>query len=190
LEPRVEWPFGTISDILRGTSRRAGRAIPIADIALNSFQRWLADVMRAAGGNVPAQIDPLGLSFEAEGRVARIFPHADDDLAVIEVVASSLDGIAESDLARLAVQLLRLNHEARFEHGWSIVLDDANNLTVTTTVSLSATRENMLAEILYDGIDRATALSTIVAGLISAETSDPESEPEPRPVPAGSMIRG
>jgi hypothetical protein len=99
-----------------------------------------------------------------------------------------LDEVAENDLARLAVQLLRLNHEARFEHGWSIVLDDANSLTVTTTVSVSATRENMLAEIVYDGIDRAAALSTVVAGLIDVPASDPD--PEPGLVLAGSAIRG
>jgi hypothetical protein len=38
--------------------------------------------VQQAGAEVPAEIDPLGLSFEAEGRVARISPHADDDLAV------------------------------------------------------------------------------------------------------------
>jgi hypothetical protein len=160
----------------------------MAAAALNAFQRWIADVARETGANVPAEIDPLGLSFEAEGRVARIFPHADDDLAVIEVMASSLDEVAENDLARLAVQLLKLNHEARFEHGWSIVLDDANNLNATTTVSVSATRANTLAEILYDGIDRAAALSTVVAELINVPASDPN--PEPGLVLAGSAIRG
>ena len=160
----------------------------MAATALTAFQRWVADVVRETGAEVPAEIDPLGLSFEAEGRVARIFPHADDDLAVIEVRASSLDEVAEDNLARLAVQLHRLNHEARFEHGWAIVLDDADNLAVTTTVSLSVTRANMLAEILYDGIDRAAALSTIVAGLIDVPASDPN--PEPGLVSVGSAIRG
>lgn len=160
----------------------------MAAAALNAFQRWIADVMQDAGADVPAEIDPLGLSFEVEGRVARIFPHADDDLAVIEVVASSMDELAEDDLARLTVQLLRLNHEARFEHGWSIVLDDGSNLTVTTTVSVSATPAKMLTEILYDGVDRAAALSTVVAGLIDVPAADPE--PGPVVIPAGSMIRG
>lgn len=155
--------------------------------ALNAFQRWVADVVREAGADVPAEIDPLGLSFEAEGRVARILPHADDDLAVIEVRAASLDEVADNDRARLAVQLLRLNHEARFEHGWSIVLDDADHLTVTTTVALSATRANELTAILYDGIDRAAALSTVVAELIGLPDSDPD--PEPAHIPVGSAIR-
>lgn len=144
----------------------------MTDVPLNPFQRWVADAMRQAGAQVPAEIDPLGLTFEAEGRVARIFPHADEETAVIEVTAISLDDAPENDLARLAVQLLRLNHEARFEHGWSIVIDDANRLNITTTVSVSATSGNKLTEILYDGIDRAAALSVVFSGLLNAAASD------------------
>ena len=155
-------------------------------VPLNPFQRWVADAVREAGADVPAEIDPLGITFEAEGRVARIFPHADEALAVIEVTAVALDDVADDDVARLAVRLLRLNHEARFEHGWSIVLDDDSRLNVTTTVAVADTSGNLLAELLYDGIDRAASLSTIVSGLMSAEPS----EPETRPFVTASAIRG
>ena len=149
----------------------------MAAAALNRFQHWVADALRDTGAQVPDEIDPLGLTFEAEGRVARIFPHADDAHAVIEVTAASLDELAEDGLGQLALQLHRLNHEARFEHAWTIVLDDDNGLNVTTTVDVRHTRAKMLAGLLYDGIDRAKALSAVVAGLISV----PESEPEPEP---------
>jgi hypothetical protein len=52
------------------------------------------------------------------------------DLAVIEVLAAALDGVSEDDAGRLAIELLRLNHEARFEHPWSIVLDDYDIVTL------------------------------------------------------------
>lgn len=155
------------------------------DAPLNRFQLWVADAVKQAGAAVPETIDPLGLSYEAEGRVARIFPHADDGLAVVEVTAMSLDDLAEDDVAQLAVQLHRLNHEARFEHGWSIVIDDDDRLNVSTTVSTAETTGTRLTEILYDGIDRAKALSTVVAGLLSADAS----EPEPSAGAAG-VIRG
>jgi hypothetical protein len=155
--------------------------------ALNSFQLWIADAMRELGAEVPAEMDPLGLSFEAEGRVARIMPHAEDELAVIEVTAISLKDVGEDDIARLAVQLLRLNHEARFEHGWAIVLNDGDGLTVTTTVSVSGTRPSQLAEILYDGIDRAASLSAVVSGLIGAVEA---AEPETTAVAGTGVIRG
>ena len=160
----------------------------MAEVALNPFQRWIAEAVREAGAQVPAEIDPLGLSFEAEGRVARILPHADEALAVIEVVAISLGDVAESEIERLAVRLLRLNHEARFEHGWSVVIDEGNRLNVTTTLSVADTRGSMLTEILYDGIDRAASLSTIVSGLMSAEES--ELETEIGAVPGAGVIRG
>jgi len=157
--------------------------------ALNPFQLWLADAVRAAGGAVPAEADPLGLSFEAEGHVVRVFPHADDALAVIEVTALPVSDLAEDDVSRLAVQLLRLNHEARFEHGWSIVIDDSDRLNVTTTVAVSGTPASLLGEILYDGIDRAQSLSTVVAGLMSAET-EAASGPETGASPGAGLIRG
>jgi hypothetical protein len=155
-------------------------------VSLNPFQRWVAAAAREAGASVPADIDPLGLAFEAEGRIARLMPHADDGLAVVEVAALSLDDMAEDDVARLAVPLLRLNHEARFEHGWSIVIDDGNRLNVTTTIVLADTPGSRLAEILYDGIDRAAALSAIVSGLVNARAS----EAEPGPIVGAGAIRG
>jgi hypothetical protein len=161
----------------------------MAAAAPNPFQHWLAEVMQDGAG-MPMEIDPLGLSFETDGRVTRIFPHADDDLAVVEVRVSSLDELAGNDLARLALQLLRLNRAARLEHDWSVVLDEADNLAVTTTVSQSATGANVLAAILQDGIDRAAALSRVVAGLIGIVAPDPDSGPGPELVLAGGAIRG
>jgi hypothetical protein len=125
----------------------------------------------------------------AEGRVARIMPHAEDELAVIEVVAISLNDIPEDDIARLAVQLLRLNHEARFEHGWSIALDDADGLNVTTTVSVAGTQPSHLAEILYDGIGRAASLSAVVSGLIGAAEAA-AAPAETSPIVGAGAIRG
>ena len=148
----------------------------------NRFQRWIADAAHEAGAAVPAELDPLGLSFEAEGRVVRIFPHADEAHAVIEVTATTADDLAEDSLARLALQLHRLNHEARFEHAWSVVLDDSNRLNVTTTVDVVHTRAKMLTGILYDGIDRAKALSAVVSGLADALEAEQQTAPDqPRP---------
>jgi len=158
----------------------------MTDAAQNPFQLWLAEAVREAGAKVPGDMDPLGLSFEADGRVARILPHADEDLAVIEVTAIALDDSAEDDVARLAVQLLRLDHEARFEHGWRIVLDDNDRLNVTTTVAVPGTRGNELRDILYDGVERARALSAVVAGLLGAGAP----EPETTEMPGTGAIRG
>jgi hypothetical protein len=149
---------------------------------MNRFQRWVVEAIGEAGGTVPADVDPLGATFEAEGHVARIFPHGDEGHAVIEVTACSLHDLAEDAVAGLAVPLLRLNHEARFEHAWAIVLDDESRLNVTTTVALTHTSGRHLAELLYDGIDRAAALSKLVAELV-----DLPEEPEPESAPIVGM---
>jgi hypothetical protein len=157
------------------------RCSQVTAAPLTPFQQWIADTARAVGAEVPAEIDPLGFAFEAEGRLARVLPHTDEALAVIEVAATSLKDVPDDELAWLALQLLRLNHEARFEHGWSIVIDEGDGVRVTTTVTLSATDGTTLAELLYDGIDRAALLSTVVSGLISAAASDVETD-----APAGA----
>jgi hypothetical protein len=159
--------------------------------ALNRFQRWAADALREAGADVSAETDPLCITFEAEGRVARVLPHADEALAVIEVTVLSLDDIAKEDVPRLALALLRLNHEARFEHGWRIVIDDGNQLNVTTTVAVADIRANVLGTILYDGIDHAKSLSSVVAELRSAPAFDPENleDLEPAPAPESGAMR-
>jgi hypothetical protein len=119
----------------------------------------------------------------------RIFPHSDEALAVIEVTVLALDDLAEEEVARLAVPLHRLNHEARFEHAWIVVIDDHSGLNVTTTVAVADTRANTLTGILYDGIDRASALTAVVSGILSAAAADPE-EPEPTPASGAGVIRG
>jgi hypothetical protein len=156
----------------------------MADVALNPFQRWVAAAIREAGGEVPAEVDPLGIAFDAEGRVVRLFPHADEALAVIEVTALAVDDVAQGDVARLAVQMHRLNHEARFAHPWSVVIDEHDRLNVTTTVAVADTGVSLLAGIVHDGLGRAASLATVVAGLLSVPASDP---PGRAPIGTGAL---
>jgi hypothetical protein len=163
-----------------------GETVLMVTVALSPFQRWVAAAISEAGGEVPAELDPLGIAFEAEDRVVRLFPHADEALAVIEVTAVALEDIAQDDVARLAVQLQKLNHEARLEHSWRVVLDDHDRLNVTTTVAVADTGASLLAEIVRDGIGRAASLATIVTGLLSMPASDPDDR---APIGVGA-IRG
>jgi hypothetical protein len=95
-----------------------------------------------------------------------------------------LDDIAQDDLARLAVQLQNLNHRARFEHPWSVVIDEDDRLNVTTTVAIADTGTGQLAGIVRDGLGRAASLATVVAGLLSVPASDPK---ERAPIGAGAI---
>ena len=143
---------------------------------LSPFQHWILEAATASGLSVPPHIDPLGIELEAEGHLARVTPHSNDTLAITEVDVCSLADVSEESLAQLAVQLLRINHEARFEHGWQIVLDDDDTIGITTTLSMSATDAETLAMVLVDGIERACALAEVVSGLLSpafAQTQAP-----------------
>ena len=159
-----------------------------AAATLTPFQRWITEAMAAAGQPVPPEVDPLGLEFEAEGRMARVIPHADESLAVIEVQACALHELGEEALAALALDLMRLNHEARFEHGWVAVIDDEDWLSVSTTVAVAATLGEALGECLWDGLARATQLQAVAQSLQSPEVAAVQA-----PLPAealGQFIRG
>ena len=133
---------------------------------LNAFQQWVADMAEGAGLELPADLDPMGLELEVEGRMARVMAHSDDSLAVVEVDVRSLNEVDDALLGAVGLALLRLNQEARFEHGWAIVLDEDDRLSITTTLVMAQTASQALNEIIADGLDRAVSLQEAVAGMI------------------------
>lgn len=139
-----------------------------ATVALNAFQQWLIDAVSSAGVEVGEHVDPLGVEFEAEGRRARIIPHRDPALAVIEVEVLPLADVPPGRAEGLAWELLRLNHDARFEHEWAAIVDDDEMLSITTTVVIDSMRGEALGEALFDGVERAARLAVVAEGLLSA----------------------
>ena len=138
----------------------------MASSDLNAFQQWVADMAEGAGLELPADLDPMGLELEVEGRMARVMAHSDDSLAVVGVDVRSLNEVDDALLGAVGLALLRLNQEARFEHGWAIVLDEDDRLSITTTVVMAQTASQALNEIIADGLDRAASLQEAVAGMI------------------------
>lgn len=138
----------------------------MASSDLNAFQQWVADMAEGAGLELPADLDPMGLELEVEGRMARVMAHSDDSLAVVEVDVRSLNEVDDALLGAVGLALLRLNQEARFEHGWAIVLDEDDRLSITTTLVMGQTASQALNEIIADGLDRAASLQEAVAGMI------------------------
>ena len=72
-------------------------------------------------------------------------------------------------------QLLRLNDEARFEHGWQAVLDADDSLCISVLISMASTSAEDLAELLGDGIARASLLAEGLQGLLVISSADPAS---------------
>jgi hypothetical protein len=142
---------------------------------LTPFQQWVVKSFGDLGSAPTGAVDPLGLEFESDGRVARILPHTDPGLAVVEVVVEDLADKDEGTLSRLALQLLRLNDEARFEHGWQAVLDADDSLCISVLISMASTSAEDLAELLGDGIARASLLAEGLQGLLVISSADPAS---------------
>ena len=128
--------------------------------------------MANAGGEVGPDVNPFGLGFEAEGRQARILPHPDPALAVIEVEVQSLADAPRDRAQSLAWELLRLNHEARFEHPWAAIVDDDEVLSLTTTVVMVAMGRDALGAALLAGVEQAARLAVVTEALLAAPRED------------------
>lgn len=139
-----------------------------AQVARDLFQQLLVDAFGSAGVDVGDDVDPLGCEFEAEGRLARVIPCRDPGLALIEVEVQPLADVPPGRAHQLAWELMKLNHEARFEHAWTVVIDDDDVLSITTTVPIRAMNGDALAETLFDGVERAAQLGAVAEGLLAA----------------------
>lgn len=146
-------------------------------IQLNHFQEWIVQSFNALGLQAVAEVDPLGLEFNSEGRTLRVLPHTDTTIAVIEAEVLSLQDSDELTLARIATLMLRLNDEARFEHQWQVVLDADDRLCVTTSVAIADTNAELLGDLFQEGLDRATALSNGLSGVHGAVQDGSQAPP-------------
>ncbi len=140
---------------------------------LTSFQQWVLKSFAELGTAPSGAVDPLGMTFESEGRQARILPHSDAALALVEVEVADLADKDEGMLSRLALVLLRLNDEARFEHSWQAVLDADDILCIYAQISMASTSAEGLADLLDDGIARAAMLADGLQGLSGLGMQDP-----------------
>lgn len=139
---------------------------------LTSFQQWVVRSFAELGTAPTGVVDPLGMEFESEGRLARILPHSDAEQALVEVVVADLADTDESTLSRLALRLLRLNDEARFEHAWQAVLDAEDSLCIYAQINMASTSAEGLAEVLDEGIARAAMLDEGLKGLSGLDKQD------------------
>ncbi len=126
---------------------------------------------RACNIELPEPLDPLGLELKIEGRMARIMAHTDDSLAVVEVDVLGMHNCGDEELGTVSVALLKLNQEARFEHGWAIVLDEQDRLSITSTALMASTSAQALNELVADGLERAQALAEAVSAMVDPATT-------------------
>ncbi len=142
-----------------------------------SFQALMETFASLSG--VAAVQDSLGLELQAGPHTARVMPDAvHPEQLVIEV---DVGPAADAPAAALAL-LHRINHMARFRHGWWVSLDMDDHIVMHTTRALARTDAGALETLLTDGLERAVALN----GMWQACLTGP-SEDTPQALPAWGL---
>lgn len=129
----------------------------------------------------------LGLQFESEGIDILVVQHPlHEDMALIEATVSLIDTQQQAQLGPL---LLQLNEVARFEHNWSIVMDERGQVSLSTSAPVAKIAVSELENLIADGIERAQTLATLLTQFANPEPTDP-GQPNSEQMAAMMAIRG
>lgn len=125
-----------------------------------------------------------GLEFECDGVSVWIVPHPlHEDRVLAEVSVLSFDGEPPATLLAL---MLQINETARFEHDWSIVMDAALDVSLTTSVPLSGLTVAQLESLMLDGVERGQLLQAMLTEVLAPQ--DEAGSPTPMPESLDPMM--
>lgn len=141
---------------------------------INPLERLIQDILALEGSSLPPDFDPQAIEIEIDGRKLRLLAHEEPTQALLEVDVCGLspDQLLSADLLQL---LHRLNHEARFVHGWIAIIDDSDGLLVSRTLPSDTASPQQLTAWVQEGLDRAVALEA----LLNREFGQSDSPTEP-----------
>lgn len=131
----------------------------------SAVERLLRDFAAGQGADLPVRMDSIGAEIELEGRLLRILGSEDPDTVVIEADVCALPG-DPAMMTELLFELHRINHEARFVHGWCAVIDDTGALLVNNALPAAAVSAQGLENWLGEALDRAEALASVAEALL------------------------
>ncbi len=135
----------------------------------------------------------LGLEFETDdGLIARVRGHPQDgDRLMLEVDVQTLSDESMQTRSAAMLALHQLNHAARAEHDWLIVIDDESVLMMSVSLWVDRTDVGGLEAMLADGIARGQALRRLWNEMLDERSGDADADPSALPIPApGMMLRG
>ena len=146
-----------------------------------AFQTFLQDFAQSKG--VASGEQSIGLEFECEGHSVTLFQHPKhENLLIADVSVVILS--AHPPAQQLAL-LLQINEAARFEHDWSILLDAAQQVSLTGSANFSSMSVADLEALMLDGIERAQVLQAM---LLQLRDLPPSNEMQDATPAAGSMV--
>ena len=127
----------------------------------------------------------FGLQFEADGHTVVVQAHpVQPELLLVEVDVAWLG--PEPDIRQLSL-LLQINHAARFEHAWTLVLDEEQQVSLGTSAPISGLRAADLQALMLDGLERAQLVRGILQAL-DPEAADAQTAAGASPEDVG-MVR-
>ena len=131
--------------------------------------------------------DARGLEFESDGVGVYITQHPlHDHLALLEATVVVLNELEQS---RWAPLMLQINEASRFEHDWSLVMDQAGQVLLFTTLPQAGTTVAQVEQSMTDGVERAQSMSNMINELVQTEVVSPTSG-EDAHLAHMSMLRG
>ena len=153
----------------------------------SAFQVLLKEFSVSKG--ITAEGSSYGLEFECEGHTVMVIQHPSDDAyLMLDVSVIALD--PEPPAAQLAM-MLQMNEAARFEHGWSAVMDSDMQVSVAASEPLQGLTIARLESLMLEGVERAQALAAILLDEVFDENSPPaESQIATRGEASVQMLRG
>lgn len=117
-------------------------------------------LMRAVSAltEFPTQTDDAGLLIQAGPYQLRVLPEGDgDQRLVIEIELAHAKDAPASALALLH----RVNHMARFHHGWQISLDEDDHIVLHTLRLTSALNAELMQDLMATGLERAAEVAGV-----------------------------
>lgn len=121
-----------------------------------AFEALMRSFAQRSG--LPPPSDGLGLELQSGAYTARVLPEPGQaQRLLIEVQWGSA---AQAPASALAL-LHRVNHVARFRHGWWASLDMDERLSLHTARELADTDAGALEAALHEGLQRAAALDRL-----------------------------
>jgi len=129
--------------------------------ALRGPWRLLTDLAASQGWTIDEGTEPLGLEITLGERKARLLAHEDEALAIFEIDVAVVpeDRLLSPDFL---LALHQVNHQARFVHSWTAVIDDTDMLVISRTVLAEPVPASQLLGWIEDGLDRVEALEALV----------------------------
>lgn len=125
----------------------------------------------AVSRNLPFAKDVIGLEFDCENVGVWVMPHpVYSDHALVEATVTVMNHLQQ---AQVAPYLLQVNESARFEHGWTIVMDPEGQVLVSSSLPLQGTTLAEFENALAEGVDQAQALAQTIDLMAQMEAEGP-----------------